>query len=43
MILMLEANDDKKNGNLTRAIRSEPKLKMKDQVRERARKYGPAT
>ena len=43
MILWLDANEDMKNGNLSRAIILETKLKMKDLVRERARKYGPAT
>ena len=32
-----------KNGKLARAIRLEPKLKIKDLVIERARKYGLAT
>ena len=35
LIPMLDANKDMKNGNLSRAIGSEPKLKMKDLVRER--------
>ena len=43
MILMLDANEDMKNENLARDIRSEPKLKIKDLFRERARKDGPAT
>ena len=40
---MLDANDDMENGNLVRAIRSDQKLNMKDLVRERACKDGPAT
>ena len=43
LILMLDANEDTKNGNLAWAIRSNPKLKMKDLVRERACKDGPST
>ena len=43
LILLLDANETINNGNLTRSIRSEPKLNMKDLVRERALKYGPAT
>ena len=38
MILMLESNEDTKNGNLAQAIRPEPKLNTKDLVKERARK-----
>ena len=43
MILLLDANEDMKNGNLARSIRSEPKLKIKDLVMERERKEGPDT
>ena len=43
MILLLDANETIKNENLTRSIRSDPKLNMKDPVRERALKDGPAT
>ena len=43
MILLMDANEDMKNVNLAWAIRLDPKLKMKDLFRERARKYGPAT
>ena len=43
LILLVDANDDMNNGKLYRAIGSEPKLKMKDLVRCRARKDGPYT
>ena len=43
MILILDANEDMNNVNLTWAIRSEQKLKMKDLFRERACKDVPST
>ena len=43
MILLLEANEYMKNEKPVRAIKSEPKLKMKDLVRERALKDSPYT
>ena len=43
MILLLDTTEDIKNVKLVRAILSEPKLKMKDIVRERAHKDGPDT
>ena len=43
MILPLDANKDRRNGNLGQAIISEPKQKMKDLVIERKRKDGPGT
>ena len=42
LIMMLDSNVDMDNGKLTQAIELEPKLKMKDLVRERVRKDGPA-
>ena len=43
LILLFDANEDMNNEKLAQAIRSEPKLKMKFLVRERAGKDGPAT
>ena len=43
LILLFDANEDMNNEKLAQAIRSEPKLKMKCLVRERAGKDGPAT
>ena len=43
LILLLDDNEDMKNAKLAWAIRLDSKLKMKDLVRERAHKEGPAT
>ena len=43
LILLLDTSEESNNGNLARAIRSDPKIKMKDLIRERARKDGPDT
>ena len=41
LILLLDVNENMNNGNLALTIRSEPKLKMKDLVRDRACKDCP--
>ena len=43
LMLLLEANEDIKNGNLERDIRSETEMITKDLLRERAHKYVPDT